>query len=143
MSNSGLVWRGRIQPTVASRAYDVEVVYIGGEYPRVRVLDPPLETNSEGALPHFFHEGALCLHERHEWQPDMRIVDTILPWTAEWLAHYEIWLATGQWFGDGDDEGREFHGIRDDEPPLSRVLRRRSTRYPRRVLEVSDRRDGP
>ena len=32
----------------------------------------------------------------------MLIVDTIVPWTAEWLLHYEVWLATGEWLGDGD-----------------------------------------
>lgn len=21
-------------------------------------------------------------------------------WTAEWLLHYEVWLATGEWLGD-------------------------------------------
>ena len=31
----------------------------------------------------------------------MYIADTIVPWTAEWLAHYEIWLATDDWRGGG------------------------------------------
>jgi hypothetical protein len=142
ISNNGLVWRGHVQPTVASRVYYVEVIYVGAEYPRVFVLDPPLEKNGEGVLPHFFHEGAICLHERHEWQPGMRIVDTIMPWTAEWLAHYEIWLATGHWFGDGDDGGHELHGIGDTEPPLSRAVRRRYARRLRSARDVSAHR-GP
>jgi hypothetical protein len=32
----------------------------------------------------------------------MSIADTIVPWTAEWLVHYEIWLMTGEWYGGGD-----------------------------------------
>ena len=32
----------------------------------------------------------------------MSIADTIVPWTAEWLVHYEIWLVTGEWYGGGD-----------------------------------------
>lgn len=139
VSKDRLVWRGRIQPTAASRVYEVEIVYTGRKYPRVRVLAPTLEPNSEGVLPHYFREGALCLHERHEWHSDMRIVDTIIPWTSEWLAYYELWLATGLWFGDGDDAGRELHGVDAVGPPLPRALRRRSARYPRAPLEVPER----
>ena len=32
----------------------------------------------------------------------MSIADTIVPWTAEWLVYYEIWLMTGEWYGGGD-----------------------------------------
>jgi len=32
----------------------------------------------------------------------MFLADTILPWAAEWLAHYEIWFATGTWYGGGE-----------------------------------------
>jgi hypothetical protein len=31
----------------------------------------------------------------------MLLGDTILPWTAEWLLHYEIWRATEKWMGGG------------------------------------------
>ena len=27
---------------------------------------------------------------------------TIVPWTVEWLYFYELWLATGEWYGGGD-----------------------------------------
>lgn len=128
-SQHRIVWRGQLQPTVASSVYDVEVVYAAFDYPSVRVNDPPLKPDREGRLPHFFHdEGTLCLHERHEWHPDMLLIETILPWSAEWLIYYEIWLATGQWFGDGDDEGRELHGIGENESPTSRAARRHTTR---------------
>ena len=33
----------------------------------------------------------------------MLIADTIVPWTCEWLIHYEIWLATGEWHGGGEE----------------------------------------
>jgi hypothetical protein len=35
----------------------------------------------------------------------MSIADTVLPWTTEWLYHYEIWLITGEWTGGGDWPG--------------------------------------
>ena len=31
----------------------------------------------------------------------MLIVDTTIAWTAEWLINYEIWKATGEWYGGG------------------------------------------
>lgn len=128
-----LTWRGRIQPTPASRSYLVDVVYTATNFPVVRVLEPPLEPDAEGVLPHLFREGTLCLHERHEWRPDMRIVDTTVAWTSEWLYFYELWLGTGLWFGDGDEEGRELHGVNDEGPPRSRAERRRADRNPHRV----------
>jgi hypothetical protein len=37
----------------------------------------------------------------HKVCVDGSIADTIVPWTAEWLVHYEIWLVTGEWYGGG------------------------------------------
>jgi hypothetical protein len=31
----------------------------------------------------------------------MLLSTTILPWTAEWLMHYELWLISGHWSGGG------------------------------------------
>lgn len=133
-----LTWRGRLQPTAASRSYLVGVDYVGNDFPVVRVLDPPLELDAEGFLPHLFAQGTLCLHERHEWHPDMRIVDTTMAWASEWLYFYEIWLATGLWFGDGDEEGRELHAVDDeDDIPCSRAERRHAARHPLRTYSPS------
>jgi hypothetical protein len=96
-----LVWTGPIQPTPASRVYVVRIAYMLGHFPRVRVLSPDLETRPGERLPHVYGDGSLCLHLEDEWSPDMLIVDTTLPWTAEWLINYEIWKATGEWHGGG------------------------------------------
>jgi hypothetical protein len=69
--------------------------------PEVRVLNPPLVSRPGESLPHVFADGTLCLHQAGEWTPEMLIVDTTLPWTAEWLINYEIWKATGDWHGGG------------------------------------------
>lgn len=133
-----LKWRGRLQPTAGSRAYLVEVVYVGSDFPIVRVLDPPLEPDAEGGLPHLFAQGTLCLHERHEWRPDMPIIETVMAWTSEWLYFYEIWLATGLWFGDGDAAGRELHSVDDEDGlPQSRAERRYAARHPARTSRPS------
>jgi hypothetical protein len=45
----------------------------------------------------------LCLYYRkaQEWNNQLYIADTIIPWTSEWLLHYEFWLASGDWHGRG------------------------------------------
>ena len=39
---------------------------------------------------------------------DMTIAKTILPWTSEWLVHYQLWLATGEWHGGGIHLGEQY-----------------------------------
>lgn len=132
MGPSGLVWLGMITPTPLARTYTMRISYSLGKYPRVVVVDPPLEPDEKGTLPHFFREGSLCLHEAHEWDRSMLIVDTIIPWAAEWLAYYELWKRTGQWYGDGDDaDGAGAMTIPGPSPgdrPQNRAERRREQR---------------
>jgi hypothetical protein len=82
-------------------------------FPVVRVLSPPLEPNFQAAeeapLPHvFFSEpditlSPLCLFdgEAQEWTHNDLIALTTVPWSADWLACYECWRATGRWHGGG------------------------------------------
>jgi hypothetical protein len=46
------------------------------------------------------------------------IADTLVPWASEWLFDYELWLATGEWYGGGI-EHRE--GI-DSRKPAKQTL---------------------
>ena len=96
-----LIWTGRIHPTPLSRAYLVQVDYRDGRIPEVRVLDS-LDGRDGEALPHVYEGGTLCLHLPGEWTSDMLLVDSTVPWTAEWLINYEIWRATGEWYGGGE-----------------------------------------
>ena len=45
----------------------------------------------------------LCLFDpdREQWCASDLIADTTVPWTVDWLACYEGWLATGRWHGGG------------------------------------------
>ena len=97
-----LVWTGGIQPTALSRTYTVRIAYHLANYPRVSVLEPFLKTRAGERLPHTYEDGTLCLHKLGEWKPSMLIVDSTLPWTAEWLIYYELWLVTGEWYGGGE-----------------------------------------
>lgn len=99
-----LRWRGRLTPTPYSRSYELIIDYRLGHHPEVRVDTPVLEPNHRGWLPHYYHHNdTLCLYDAGEWNPGMHIAWTIVPWTVEWLFHYEIWKATGTWHGSGDD----------------------------------------
>lgn len=81
--------------------------------PVVRVISPPLKLRhdaaEEGPLPHVFLDSAcpqlspLCLFDpaRNEWTHNDFLADTTVPWTAEWLACYEGWRVTGNWYGGG------------------------------------------
>jgi hypothetical protein len=73
-----------------------------GQQPAVRVLDPVLQPRPDAdALPHIYAEGDLCLFAPGEWNSSMAIGRTIIPWASEWLLHYEIWHAAGEWTGGG------------------------------------------
>lgn len=96
-----LTWTGCLQPTSLSRRYRVRVDLGHDGLPHVRVIEPTLESRPGALLPHVYREGTLCLYSRGEWHAGMPLVLTIVPWTSEWLMNYEIWLATGEWYGGG------------------------------------------
>ena len=81
-------------------------------FPRVTVVDPFLHSRKEDPsanLPHHYpnrrcpQQPFLCLYDpkKQEWDYSYSVSDTIAPWTIEWLACYEGWLATGEWTGGG------------------------------------------
>lgn len=105
--NHCVIWSGILKPQFTT--YRVEVRYVVGTYPQVRVLSPELERlpgNEEGSLPHVYgpsSDPTLCLFDpkADEWNSTMLIAEKIIPWTIEWLTFYEFWLMTGVWSGGG------------------------------------------
>lgn len=113
-----VMWVGHLQPFCHS--YTVHVAYgrdarrgiIDGSLPCVTVIDPLLHRRDEAPndpIPHHYPNTwcpqcpFLCLYDPcvSEWRPAMSIAKTIVPWTIDWLACYEGWLATGEWAGGG------------------------------------------
>jgi hypothetical protein len=91
-----------IQPSPASQTYTVRLRYRHGRQPRVTVITPQLTRHPDlYALPHVYPGDELCLYYPGEWRHNMLLATTILPWAAEWLLHYELWLITGSWSGGG------------------------------------------
>lgn len=111
-----LMWTARLTPTPLSREYTVRITYVRGHYPRVVIVEPRLEAEERKLLHHLYPNGDLCLHKLDEWEPSMLLIDTIIPWTAEWLAHYELWKRTHHWYGDGDRS--EVKPPAADPPPI-------------------------
>jgi hypothetical protein len=105
---TGTVRRGRldcvipIQPSPASQTYTVRLRYQNSQRPQVTVTDPPLALHADAqGLPHVYAGDELCLYYPGQWHHNMLLATTVVPWTAEWLMHYEIWLCTGRWTGGG------------------------------------------
>ena len=94
-------WAGPLRPTDASSTYAVTLAYRLGKRPRVYVTAPVLIGRPDAEVPHRHRDGGLCLHLPDEWDATMSIADTIVPWAALWLYHYELWHATGEWLGGG------------------------------------------
>lgn len=102
-----LTWTQTISPSPLGGLYKVKLVYYINKSPKVYVVDPkPLPlAKGEKKLPHCYDqkEQHLCLYypDGKEWNKTMLLSSTVIPWTYEWLYHYEIWLGTGEWTGGG------------------------------------------
>lgn len=100
---SRLVWTGRVQPTPETSTYLLRIDMELRRTPSVRVLSPSLKANDRGLLPHVYDDGTLCVSQAGDWRRGMLLTESFLPWACEWLIHYELWLATELWYGDGPD----------------------------------------
>ena len=103
-----LVCRGTLQPDPVNRVYAVEIHYRAGQWPKAFVPGNQLEPLvPEGKIPHTYGPTEPCLFypSRSSWRSDMKLAHTVIPWLALWLAFYEMWRATGEWYGGGITHG--------------------------------------
>jgi len=100
-------WTVVVCPTPLSQTYKIRLDYQYGDTPRVYVTDPyPLgKYPGKKVLPHVYStkNQQICLYYPGigEWNRDMLLARTIVPWASEWLLFYELWLSTGVWLGEG------------------------------------------
>lgn len=97
-------WYYKSSPTPLSRIYDARLEFEVNRSPRVFLDNPDLLMLSGGKdLPHVYDQKPtrLCLYlpRTYEWQPWMRLDQTIIPWTSLWLFYFEDWLIDGEWRG--------------------------------------------
>lgn len=110
LSGRALHYRFHLAPTEFGRLYTCELRLTPGLLsPEMLVLSPDLTTLTDAtALPHVYpNKGPgtkLCLWwpKNREWTPQMKLVDTYIAWTAEWLWFFEDWLTTEVWAGGGE-----------------------------------------
>lgn len=97
----------RATPTPLSRIYGARLEFASNRSPRVYIETPDLVLLAGGkTLPHVYEQRPtrLCLYlpRTYEWQPWMRLDQTIVPWTSLWLFYFEDWLSEGEWRGGGE-----------------------------------------
>lgn len=103
-----LIWSGKIRPTAISKEYSILICWKTGMAPHIWAFGDELERLDDPDFPHKYDINAdskmvrLCLYRYQEFSSYKFMAKTIIPWTVEWLYHYEIWLATGEWCGGGE-----------------------------------------
>lgn len=127
---SCLTWIGDLRPGALSQCYTVRLRYKLDQSLDVDLVQPALQERDGQRPPHLYPKDRLCLYlpGMSEWTGEMLLADTIIPWTSEWLFHYEIWLATGEWCGGGEHPDLTPTGKAEQETRPSR--RRRDPERP-------------
>ena len=99
-----LQWSNYFTPTPMSDKYKIKLTLKEKSTPKVYVVEPVLNIPEGKRLPHVYPGNRLCLYAPHykQWDANLYLVDTIIPWISEWLFYYELWLVTGEWSGGGE-----------------------------------------
>lgn len=93
-----------LQPSQYSDKYLLKITYSLSEFPKVWLLSPELQ-KYDGRYPHHLYPKSeedgfqLCVYAPGlgEWQRDMFLSRTFIPWICTWLNTYEYWVLTGKW----------------------------------------------
>lgn len=107
MQDVQLSWTHTISPSPLGAKYKIRLVYHLTEPPKLYVINPKPLALAKGKtkLEHCYDQKLqrLCLYypKEYQWHSSLLLSQTIIPWTYDWLFHYEIWLATGEWTGGG------------------------------------------
>lgn len=98
VNHSILRCTGSIKPDDDSPDYKIQIEYCPKSSPTVRILSPKIKMSSKT---HVYRDGSLCLFypPDEKWKDTDLISQKIIPWVAEWLLYYELFLITGKWEG--------------------------------------------
>lgn len=97
-----------IQPSSESQVYRIKIAYkLSDGAPKAWLISPPLQ-KYEGKYPHHKYgkdnngNYQLCVYypKYKEWNKQMYIANSFVPWVCTWLSTYEYWLVTGNWHYD-------------------------------------------
>jgi hypothetical protein len=89
---------GRIIPSLHCPVYEILIRYHYGRIPSVSITDPVITPSPRF---HMYSDRSLCLYfpDDGRWKISDDVHKKIIPWVAEWLVFYELFLLTGQWLG--------------------------------------------
>ena len=119
IEKSELICKIKLQPSVHSEIYEIKIKYkISDGSPKAWLINPEMRA-FEGKYPHHVYgtdrQGhyRLCVYSPMDknWNQDMLIAESFIPWVCTWLNSYEYWLITGKWhydeaFSDGNKRKR-------------------------------------
>jgi hypothetical protein len=98
-----------LAPNVFSRQYQCRLVVMPAGAPLMFVIEPDLRELAAGRplLHTYKYDGpgtllCLWLPRKNEWMPQMRLLETYIAWTAQWLDCFEQWLVTDAWAWEGE-----------------------------------------
>ena len=95
--NNTLVSIGNIQPE-GCESYKFKIEWMVGNQPKVTILSKEIAPHNDI---HMYDDGSLCLFYPPDlkWKNHFKIADYIIPWIAEWIVFYELYLVTNKWLG--------------------------------------------
>jgi hypothetical protein len=107
-----LVARGKVVPSTITREYRIRIEYREGRgnRPEVYVEEPKLSrrpAEPDTPIPHTYghntpgEERPCAFYPPVDWDGTRSIATTVIPWLMSWLLDYEVWHATGHWYGGG------------------------------------------
>lgn len=100
----------KIKPTINSSEYLVEIYYVCNKFPKVYVYGLFSKYGDIKKIPHTFAVNRekdiveLCLYRQKysEFNKKVLFSKNIIPWTCSWLHFFELYLITGNWYGNGE-----------------------------------------
>lgn len=103
--NNELMCIIRLQPTPQSIEYKVRIWFKPRYWPKAFLLEPKEIAKVNGKKPHHLYnrdedgKERLCVFypKGQEWNDNMFLAESFVPWVITWLSAYEIWQITGIW----------------------------------------------
>lgn len=105
VKNNSLFCKGIISSNEYKYDYRVEIIYIHGKVPNVKIIEPDLIKPS--AYIHMYENRSLCLHYPPDikWHARIPLYSFTIPWLIEWIFYYELFLINGgTWEGPESPE---------------------------------------
>lgn len=99
ITDNVLVCKGVLSPHGCKNTYKIKIEYVAGYEPKSTVLYPFIKPDRDI---HMYDDHSLCLHYPKDmfWDERVSIYEYTVPWIAEWIHYYELYLVNGNiWEG--------------------------------------------